>query len=63
MEATTVGFRWIGHQGNDELFVVGTKADYDRFEHELFPDRPAEDRSSGKNNGGKRSGGRGMKGH
>lgn len=66
MDATRVGFRWIKHEGTDEVYVVGTQSEYEAFRHQLFPDDPSapmtsspqKSRSGRGGGGGHRGGGR-----
>jgi uncharacterized membrane protein YgcG len=65
MDATQVGIRWLKREGDAEVFVVGTQADYDQYRKEAGPttSQPANNsKQGGKGGRGGRGGGGGRGG-
>ena len=68
MTATEVGIRWLKKEGNLEMFVVGTDAEFEQFRKELVPQANMNPSTSdspkrgGRGGGGRGRGGRGSGG-
>lgn len=62
-ENGSVGFWWLRTEADSELFLVGTKADYDQYWRDHPAERPKEQQPSGRGRGhgggGRGRGGRG----